>query len=126
MDKHVYDVILRVLLYEENGEWNAHALEMDVVGSGPTPEKAESELKSAVFCQISFAAQMNDVKLIIHPAPKEYFRRWKAAQQLTLTGLLEKSPDLCKKVRAIFIRIARKELEAAVKRSSFVSEPAHA
>ena len=126
MDKHVYDVLLRVLVYEENGEWNAHALEMDVVGSGPTPEKAEAELRDAIFSQISFAAQMNDVDLIVHPAPKEYFTRWKEAQQLTLTGLFSKSPDVCKKVRAIFIRIPRKEVQEAVKRSSFVSETANA
>jgi len=126
MDTHVYDVFLPVLLYEENGEWNAHALEMDVVGSGPTPEKAESELKDAIFSQISFAAQMNNVDLISHPAPKEYFNRWKEAQQFMLAGLLEKSPDVCKKVRSIFIRIPRKEVQEAVKRSSFVSEPANA
>ncbi len=126
MDKHVYVVPLRVLLYEENGEWNAHALEMDVVGSGPTPEKAESELKDAVFSQISFASQMNDLDLILHPAPKEFFNRWKEAQQLMLAGLFDKSPPVCKKVRAIFIQIPMKQVQEAVKRSSFVPRHANA
>jgi hypothetical protein len=126
MDKHILDVPLRVLLYEEDGEWNAHALEMDLVGSGPTPEKAESELRGAVFSQISFAAQMNDLDLIYHPAPSKYFDRWRKAQQQMLTDILEKASTECKKVRAVFIRIAPGEVRKAIKRSSFLPDHVHA
>lgn len=122
MDKHIYDVPLRVLLYEENGEWNAHALEMDVLGSGKTPKQAEDDLKQAVMAQLSFAHQMGHPDLISHPAPKEYFDRWRKAQQLMLTDLLEKPATHCKKVRAIFISVKRGEVDKALKRSSFVLE----
>jgi predicted RNase H-like HicB family nuclease len=126
MDKHVYDVPLRVLLYEENGGWNAHALEMDVVGSGKTPKQAEEELKEAVMSQLSFAHQMRDLDLISHPAPKEYFNRWREAQQLMLANLVEKPATHSKKVRAICICVDKGEVDRALKRSSFVPEQAHA
>jgi hypothetical protein len=41
--------------YEEEGEWVAHSLEMDLQGFGATFELALEELKELVALQISFA-----------------------------------------------------------------------
>lgn len=48
---------LRAVLYREDGLWVAHALEMDVIGTGATETAALRELRSNVDAQLSFAKQ---------------------------------------------------------------------
>lgn len=69
----------RVYKYQEDGESVSHLLEMDLVGTGKTQEDADAALFDAMCSQVSFCVQhkLNP----FHPAPKEYFDRWEAAQQ---------------------------------------------
>ncbi len=105
METHLYDFHLRVLLYEEDGEWVAHALEMDLLGYGKTENAAVKDLQGLVEAQLSFARQKNDDTLLAFPAPKEFFDRWEIAH----TAALKKQvfPDRSAKLeaRAIFISL---------------------
>ena len=72
---------IRVLIYQEDGEVLAHALEMDLVGCGETEEEAIEELEGLVRAQISFALQKDEKHLIHQPALQEFFDRWEEAQR---------------------------------------------
>jgi len=65
---------LRAVLYQEDGLWVAHALEMDLIGTGATETAALRELRSNVEVQLSFAKQekLNPFR----PAPEEIQKLW--------------------------------------------------
>ncbi len=65
---------LRAVLYLEDGLWVAHALEMDLIGTGATESAALRELRGNVETQLSFAAheEMNPFR----PAPPEIQALW--------------------------------------------------
>ena len=74
------ELSFRVLLYKEDGEWTAHALELDLIGSGESEDSALADLHKAVGCQISFAIQKKDISMLSREVPKEYFVRWKESR----------------------------------------------
>jgi hypothetical protein len=83
-------------------------LEMDVVGSGDSPEAALEDLKGAVDSQVSFAIQMDDLKLIDFPAERIYFKRWDEAQKNAFRRLL--SGDKALNVLATVLCLSKEEL----------------
>jgi hypothetical protein len=91
--KHIYGLFIRVLLYQEEGEVCAHALELDLLGYGKTEDQAVAELFEAIQCQISFAQTKNDDSILRFPAPQEFFDRWDAAHAAALRNLV--FPDKC-------------------------------
>ena len=62
-----------VLLYREDGDWCALALETDLRGYGDTMEAACKELTSALDRQFTFSFARMDPGLLIFPAEKKYF-----------------------------------------------------
>ncbi|MFY9988589.1 MAG: hypothetical protein WAK31_27800 [Chthoniobacterales bacterium] len=112
------ELSFRVLLYKEDGEWTAHALELDLIGSGESEDSALADLHKAVGCQISFAIQKKDISMLSREAPKEYFVRWKEAQEGAIEGLvLSNKEDKCVTVRATFLLIESSETEKIVKKA---------
>jgi hypothetical protein len=87
MQRHHFSISLRVLLWEEGGEVYAHALEVDLVGSGPTEQAALDDLLQALDTQVSFATLHGDENAIPHPAPDEDFARWEQLHRESLPGL---------------------------------------
>ncbi len=73
MTKEIEPDFISILGYEEEGEWVAIALEMDLRGFGATFKDAFEQLISSVEAQISFALYKHEPSLIWHPAEKEYF-----------------------------------------------------
>jgi hypothetical protein len=65
---------LRAVLYHEDGLWVAHALEMDLIGTGATETAALRELRSNVEVQLSFAKQEQTNPF--QPAPAEIQKLW--------------------------------------------------
>lgn len=65
---------LRAVLYPEDGLWVAHALEMDLIGTGATETAALRELRSNVEVQLSFAKQEQTNPF--RPAPAEIQKLW--------------------------------------------------
>lgn len=102
VDKNIYDFQIRVLVSPEDGEYIAHALEMDLVAYGKTEKEALRELNHLVFNQISFAIEKGEEHLMIFNAPKEFFQRWESAHTDALKGIArEKSAKM--RVKAVSI-----------------------
>lgn len=76
---------VKVLGYFEDGEWVAHALELDLVGTGDSFEAASEELKGAIDAQVSFAIEQGNVDLIFKSAPKKYWTIYNKAQRDTFS-----------------------------------------
>ena len=58
MNHHCYDLAIRVLLSKEDGQFVAHALELDLVAYGDTEKEVRKSLHDAIVAQLTFAAQM--------------------------------------------------------------------
>ena len=86
MKAHYYDLSIRVLIYKEDGQFVAHALELDILGYGKTESAAKKELEGLLDNQLSFAACMEKPEIVNFPAPKEFFDRWEKANQAQLKG----------------------------------------
>jgi hypothetical protein len=93
MKSHFYNLAIRVLVYKEDDQFVAHALEMDILAYGKTEEAAKRELETLLENQLSFAACKGVPETVHFPAPKEFFDRWEKANQAALKGepLSEKS-----------------------------------
>lgn len=83
-DAQIYDFGVRVLISKEDGEFCAHALELDLLGYGKTEHRAIGELLEAIRCQISFGRFKNDDSLMSFQAPKEFYDKWEAAHTAAL------------------------------------------
>jgi uncharacterized protein (DUF302 family) len=117
MDACEYNFPIRVLIYQEDEETIAHAIEMDIVADGETHEEAVSHLKQLIKNQITFAIQKGEEHLIWRRAPKEYFERWESAQEQSIRNLSSSEKRLNLKAKAIVIAFAEEEIERLRKRS---------
>jgi hypothetical protein len=68
-------ITFSVLGYEEDGEWVALALEMDLRGYGATFDNALADLADLVAMQVSFAFHKNQPEMIWKPAEPVWFAR---------------------------------------------------
>ena len=112
MKQHCYELAIRVLVWKEDGQFVAHALELDLVACGDTAREALDELHQTIIAQLSFAAQMEKPEMVNHPAPKTFFDRWDEANRLALAGIVcrDKAAEL--KGKATFICISPEEKKA--------------
>ena len=60
-----------VLGYEEDGDYVAHALEMDIIGVGDSWKEALEVLKGVVEAHVSVAQDLGDDSVLFRPAPSE-------------------------------------------------------
>lgn len=80
------DFSLNILGFQEDGEWVALALEMDLRGHGPTFHDALNDLRDLVGMQISFALFKGLPQMILKPAPAFYFELFALARQRWLSS----------------------------------------
>ena len=90
---------LRAVLYPEDGLWVAHALEMDLIGTGATETAALRELRSNVEVQLSFAKQekINPFR----PAHMEIQKLWEETNLAALGMAPAKSEAPAKSSRVL-------------------------
>jgi hypothetical protein len=105
METHVHSLQIRILIYEENGEYIAHALEMDLLGNGGTEKEALNTLCGLIDCQISFARQQNDDSLLLFRAPSEYFKRWERAHQAALKNSVFPERSVTLNWKAVYVTL---------------------
>ena len=84
-------VFLRILGYEEHGQWVALVLEMDLRGYGRTFNSARAHLEEFVTMQISFAQFKQQPELIWHPAEPGYFVAFQEAMHSAVTQIVKPS-----------------------------------
>ena len=89
-----YEVNVNVLGFEEDGQWCALALEMDLRGYGENFEEALNDLDESVKMQISFAQFKGNTDLIFHPAERKYFKLFARAQKQYIEALALGQPTV--------------------------------
>lgn len=124
MNTHLYDFQIRVLITPEDGEFVAHALELDLVGYGPTEEAALDELAHMIQAQISFAAQKADDSLIPFQAPSAYLKRWETANLAALKHELQADKSLQLGAKATIVTFTKQDLKTARSRKFLPVQPA--
>jgi len=108
MDTHIYDLGIRVLIYQEGGEWCAHALELDLLGCGKSEREAKKNLLEAIGTQLSFSRFENNEGLLPSKAPQQYFDRWEKAQEAQIKNKFTSDTSAGLKFRAVMVSISKK------------------
>jgi len=103
MKTHYYDLFTRVLIYKEDDQFVAHALDFDLLGYGETEDAAKRELENLVRNQLTFAHERDKTEMINFPASKEFLKRWEEASREQLKDELttEKPCELSTKAMVI-------------------------
>lgn len=86
------DVTVSVLGFQEDGEWCALALEMDLRGYGQTFDEALEDLHDAMTMQIGFAQYKGETDMIFHPAEPMYFSLFAQVRNDHITALAGNRP----------------------------------
>ena len=92
---------LRVVFYEEDGDWVAHCLEFDLVGVAPDKQAAMKLLSEAVCIQIAESQKSQNLKSLFRPADSEVFHKFAAGKdiakgELAITWSAKKPPSSSK------------------------------
>lgn len=82
---------LRIVFYIEDGEWVAHCLEFDLVGTGDTRKEAIDLLGEAIFLQVQATIEHDNPANLFTPASGEVLRRFAAGKDVA-TAALELKP----------------------------------
>ena len=124
VDTSIYDFQIRVLISREEHDYEAHALEMDLVACGKSEKAALQQLENLVFNQISFAIERGEEHLMVFPAPKEYFARWETAHTDALKSIArEKTTKM--RVKALSICFTEKDVKRLARSRLFELAPVH-
>ena len=67
---------LRIVFYEEGGNWIAHSLEFDLVGAGEDKESAFKILGEAIGIQFAASLRTGNINNLFRPAESESFRKF--------------------------------------------------
>ena len=83
----VLRIPLRVVFYKEDGEWVAHCLEFDLIGTGSSRDDAFGALGEAVFLQIKASAEFNNPANLFTPADGKFFRMFAAGHDVAIAAM---------------------------------------
>jgi len=75
---------LSAVVYQEDGTWIAHCLELDIVAEGKDADDAIDALISLCDFQIKVALAEGDLESIFRPAPPEIWRMFSAGKRRVL------------------------------------------
>jgi predicted RNase H-like HicB family nuclease len=71
---------LRVVFYREEGQWIAHCLEFDLIGSGETREEAIGQLTAATQIQVEESLKHDNPRNLFFPAESQFFQMFAAGK----------------------------------------------
>lgn len=114
------EMILTALHYlfshDKNGKVNAHCLDLDLVASGESIEKAEERLNAIVLAQIAACFQGGNLGQLRFKAPGEYWLKLPKARQLDKRLLEVEVPPIVLPVNRSMVSLAvyRCETEAVL------------
>ena len=69
--KDTLEFTFRALIYEAEGEWVAHCLDLDLVTTAGTSAQAEKDIIDLIICQVDFAFRNDNMENLFQPAPAE-------------------------------------------------------
>ena len=67
---------LNVLVYEEDNEWIAHCLQMDIVTTNTTKESVQDDIVDLIRAHLVFAIENNNIGNIFKSAPPEDWEKY--------------------------------------------------
>lgn len=97
-------VKLNVLLYEEDGEWIAHCLQMDIVTSSVNQSVVIEEILDLIQAQVEYAIDNNNMDNIFKSAPAEDWERLAHFQKCEVRKITINTPKADKTSLSIPIR----------------------
>lgn len=115
MKKHNVALSSRVLITKENsGEYIAHALDLDILGQGYSPNKALKDLENAIIFQITFCIEKQCMDNLIHKASKEDEKNWFEVSRKSLQNLADGSAAMQVDCKATVIEVSKDEIDSIV------------
>ncbi len=78
---------LRIVFYREDGEWVAHCLEFDLMGSGADKVAAFEQLNEAISLQVAVSLEGNNAANLFRPAMGKYFEMFSAGLDVVVGEL---------------------------------------
>lgn len=79
---------LHVVFYLEDGEWVAHCLEFDLLGSGTAKQDAVESLTEAIRLQVEEFVRSHNPRNLFSPAAGEYFEMFAAGREIAAGEIL--------------------------------------
>jgi predicted RNase H-like HicB family nuclease len=67
---------LRVVFYQDDGDWYGHCLELDLVESGATREEAKASVLDVIRAHVEWAIQHENMEHLYRSAPMEFWTRF--------------------------------------------------
>jgi hypothetical protein len=122
MSKDVYDLPVRVLLYKEESQTVAHALEMDLLEYGSGEKEALKALLRSIKNQISFASHKGSPEMVYFPAEPALFKRWERAHEAQLKGVVATDKSTTLDVKAVVIRLPAEQVIKARATNKFARD----
>jgi predicted RNase H-like HicB family nuclease len=87
---------LRIVFYKADGDWIAHCLEFDLVGTGKSREEALHNLATAISIQVDFSINRSNPKNLFSPADGKYLHMWAAGKAFKCHAELSlEFPNVC-------------------------------
>lgn len=87
------DFHLDVLLYQEDGDWYAHCLQLDLVEAGTTQEGAQRDLSDVIRAHIEAAIEHDNLEHLFHHAPIECWKRFWSGHPIGVRSIQIRVPD---------------------------------
>jgi hypothetical protein len=81
MNENTKTFEVSVIVFREDSDFTALALEMDIRGYGTTPQAAIDDVTAMLAAQISFAVQIGNPEGVWHPAAEKFWRMFEEARR---------------------------------------------
>lgn len=91
------DIHVDAVIYEEEGQYIAHVLQLDLVGVGDTSQEAVAQLIEACIAQISHTIENDNMEHLFRTAPPEI---WEMFGQVKKRAKVHKVPAIKAKSNA--------------------------
>lgn len=83
---------LNVLVYEEEGEWIAHCLQMDIVTANKDKEAVQDDIIDLIKTHVIYAFENDNMAHIFKPAPPEEWEKLSHFQRCGVRKFTIKTP----------------------------------
>ncbi len=72
---------LNIIIHQDDNEWVAHCLEMDIVATNTTAKKAEDDIIDLIKTQVIYAVENNNFDNLFKSAPPEAWSQLRDAHR---------------------------------------------
>ena len=74
-------IIFNILIKDEENLFLAHCLELDIVATGETVERAKKEMIALICAQVDYAFSNDNLENLYKPAPKDVWEEFFACKE---------------------------------------------